>query len=130
MIPCCLFSAIILYLFRFVHDLPGLIVISIAYGFISGGMASLPPATIANLTSDPTQYGSRMGMAYTIAAFGALMGNPVAGAARHPSGSSTSDLQAEFQRSWIFAASFMLLATVFLALTQYLKTGFGKGQKV
>lgn len=130
MIPCCLLSAVILYVFRFARDLPGIIVISIAYGFVSGGMVSLPPATIANLTSDRTQYGIRMGMAYTIAAFGALIGNPIAGAARHTSGPSQAEVQNDFQGSWIFAGCFMLLATLFLLLTQYLKTGFTRGGKV
>ncbi|KAF9879505.1 major facilitator superfamily transporter [Colletotrichum karsti] len=109
MIPCCIGSAIVLFLFRFAHSLPGLIVISIAYGFISGGMVSLPPATIANLTDDLSEYGTRMGMGYTIASLGALIGNPIGGAAqnRREGADSTEAIQKEFQGTWIFAGGFI-----------------------
>ncbi|KAJ5715340.1 MFS general substrate transporter [Penicillium malachiteum] len=79
------------------------------------------PAIIANLTSKPSELGARMGMAYTIAAFGALIGNPIAGACLRTSGTSTSDVQQEFQGAWIFAGAFMLLSTSCVGLTQYLR---------
>ncbi|KAI8206831.1 Major facilitator superfamily transporter [Colletotrichum sp. SAR 10_65] len=82
MMPCCLGSAVVLFLLRFAHDMPGLIAVSVVYGFVSGGMVSLPPATIANLTDDMADYGTRMGMGYTIASIGALIGNPIGGAAQ------------------------------------------------
>lgn len=114
MIPACFLSAILLYVMRFVHDLPGLIVMSIFYGFVSGGMVSLPPAIIANLTTDPSAYGVRMGIGYTVAAFGGLVGNPIAGACRRSSSDVYGSAQAEFQYSWIFAGSTMLLCTLLL----------------
>ncbi|KAI8231488.1 MFS transporter asaE [Colletotrichum sp. SAR 10_99] len=82
MMPCCLGSAVVLLLLRFAHGMPGLIAASVVYGFVSGGMVSLPPATIANLTDDMADYGTRMGMGYTIASIGALIGNPIGGAAQ------------------------------------------------
>lgn len=130
MAPACFCCAITLFLFRLVHDLPGLIVIALLYGLISGGMVSLPPATIANLTSEQTELGARMGLAYTIAAFGALIGNPVAGACLRPSGSDVPAIQREFQGAWIFAAAFMLFATACLLLTRYLRVGFSRGERI
>lgn len=130
MIPACFFSAVILFLFRFAHDLPGLIVISALYGLVSGGMVSLPPATIANLTKESSELGSRMGLGYTIAAFGALVGNPLAGSCLRSSGTSTADVQRGFQGTWIFAGAFMLLSTACLLLTRYLAFGFSRGQRI
>ena len=121
--PCCFFSAVILFFFRFVHDLPGLIAVSILYGFISGGMVSLPPATIANLTDDPSEYGTRMGMGYTIASLGALIGNPIGGAAQRPSGTKTGDVQNDFQGTWLFAGALMLAAVAMMIVTRYFKFG-------
>ncbi|KAF4851710.1 MFS transporter asaE [Colletotrichum siamense] len=108
MMPCCLGSAVVLFLLRFAHDMPGLIAASVVYGFVSGGMVSLPPATIANLTDDMADYGTRMGMGYTIASIGALIGNPIGGAAQRRRGDSVADVQREFQGTWIFAGGFII----------------------
>lgn len=123
MLPFCLGSAGILFLFRFAHNLPGLVVVSVLYGFVSGGMVSLPPATIANLTDDLSEYGTRMGMGYTIASIGALIGNPIGGAAQKPQGDSPLAVQRELQGTWTFAGGFMLAAVVAMLLSKYLKFG-------
>ncbi|KAL5356375.1 MFS general substrate transporter [Aspergillus floccosus] len=123
MAPACFLSAIVVFFMRFTHNLPGLIVIALLYGLISGGMVSLPPAIIANLNSKPSEIGTRMGLAYTIAAFGALIGNPIAGACLRSSGTSEPDVQREFQGVWIFAGAFMLLSTACVVLTRHLRPG-------
>ena len=123
MIPACFMSAIILFFFRFAHNLPGLITMSMLYGFISGGMVSLPPATIADLTEDLSEYGVRMGIGYTIGSLGALIGNPIGGAAQRPGGPTIGDVQKEFQGSWLFAGAFMLSAVIAMLSTRYLKFG-------
>ncbi|OLN86734.1 putative transporter MCH4-like protein 4 [Colletotrichum chlorophyti] len=123
MLPCCLASALVLFLFRFARDLPGLIVISVVYGFVSGGMVSLPPATIANLTDDLSEYGTRMGMGYTIASLGALIGNPIGGTAQRRQGDGVADVQREFQGTWIFAGGFMLAAVAAMVVSKYLRVG-------
>ncbi|TDZ39635.1 MFS transporter asaE [Colletotrichum spinosum] len=128
MLPCCLGSAIVLFLFRFAHDLPGLVAVSIVYGFVSGGMVSLPPATIANLTDDISEYGTRMGMGYTIASIGALIGNPIGGAAQRRVGDGVADVQREFQGTWIFAGGFMLAAAGSMAVSKYLRVGSLRGK--
>lgn len=125
MIPCCFFSALIVFFWRFAHDLPSLLALSITYGVVSGGMVSLPAAIIANLTNHPSEYGTRIGMSFTIAAFGALIGNPVAAAARRkPSSMDVEEVQMDFQGVWWFAGSAMLFATVLIALARFLKLGW------
>lgn len=120
MIPTCFFTAVVLFLWRLVNTPAGLIVIALLYGFISGGMISLPPSTIANLTSKRAELGTRMGLAYSIAAFGGLIGNPIAGACLRE---DAGDAQSEFQGPWFFAGAFMLLATGCLVFTRYLRVG-------
>lgn len=110
----------ILFFFRFADNLAGLVVVSILYGFVSGGMVSLPPATIANLTEDLSEYGTRMGMGYTIASIGALVGNPIGGAAQRP---EASDVRRQFQGTWLFAGAGMFMAVMTMMLTRYLKFG-------
>ncbi|KAF2148176.1 major facilitator superfamily transporter [Myriangium duriaei CBS 260.36] len=122
MAPCCFCTALTLFFFRFAHDLPGLIVISLVYGFVSGGMVALPPATIANLTPNQSESGTRMGMGYTIASIGALIGNPIGGAAQRYEGLSTSEVQKEFQGTWIFAGSLMMACAVLIVLAKKLQT--------
>ena len=123
MLPCCFFSAIALFFFRFTHDLQGLIIVSILYGFISGGMVSLPPATIANLTDNPSEYGTRMGMGHTIASLGALICNPIGGAAQRPGDIGTGGALKDFQGTWLFAGAFMLSAVATMLVTRYIKSG-------
>ncbi|KAJ5526721.1 MFS general substrate transporter [Penicillium frequentans] len=130
MAPACFLSAVVLFFWRFTLDLPGLIAIALFYGLISGGMVSLPAAIIANISSKPSELGARIGLAYTIAAFGALIGNPIAGACLRPSGASSSDVQREFQGAWIFAGAFMLLSTACVILTRYLKSRTLRGDRI
>lgn len=93
-------------------------------------MVSLPAAIIANLSSEPSELGTRIGLAYTIAAIGALIGSPIAGACLRPSGTSSSDVQREYQGTWIFAGAFMLLSTACVILTWYLKSRTSKGKRI
>ena len=125
MIPCCFFSALIVFFWRFAHDLPSLLALSITYGVVSGGMVSLPAGIIANLTNHPSEYGTRIGMSFTIAAFGALLGNPIAAAARRKRTMSfvVEEVQMEFQGVWWFAGSAMLFATALIILARFLKLG-------
>lgn len=121
MAPACLFSAIILFFMRFSHNLSGLIAVAVLYGLVSGGMVSMPPAIIAGLNQKPEELGARMGLAYSIAAFGALVGNPIAGACLRPQGTSVVDVQREYQGAWLFGGCFMILATACVWATAYLR---------
>jgi MFS family permease len=58
----------------------GLITWVVAYGFFSGSVICLIPATAATLTDDMSRLGSRLGVVFAANAFASLMGNPVAGA--------------------------------------------------
>ena len=131
--PCCFATAIVLFLWRFVHTLSGLIVISATFYFVTGGLVSLPAVTIANLVPR-SQYGTRMGMGYTIAAIGALLGNPVAGAARRDNmGSSVASPRAAMERwqgVWVIAGAALLIATALMIWAHIARAGFDRKTRI
>ncbi|PSN62951.1 MFS general substrate transporter [Corynespora cassiicola Philippines] len=58
----------------------GLIAWLVAYGFVSGSVISLIPASAATLTPDLSRLGGRIGVLFAGNAIASLVGNPVAGA--------------------------------------------------
>ncbi|PYH48538.1 MFS general substrate transporter [Aspergillus saccharolyticus JOP 1030-1] len=107
-LPGSLFTSLMLFFFRFATTLPDLLAFVSIYGFVSGSIVSLPPAIIANLTKDTAEVGARIGVAYTVAAFGALVGNPIAGAARGHF--VVAAVAAGYQGTWLFGAVVMGVA--------------------
>lgn len=80
LIPACTVTAILSFVWVGVHNVPGIIVLSILYGLFSGGFVSLPPVVMASLTKDMRQLGTRMGMVFAITSVGLLIGTPIGGA--------------------------------------------------
>ena len=60
-------------------SLAGLIIWVVAYGFVSGSVISLIPASAATLTHDMSTLGGRIGVLFAGNAVASLIGNPVAG---------------------------------------------------
>ncbi|KAJ8111439.1 hypothetical protein OPT61_g5974 [Boeremia exigua] len=73
-------------------SLAGLIVWTIAYGFVSGSVISLIPASAATLTQDMSTLGGRIGVLFAGNAVASLIGSPVAGAIRRDTGSGWGGL--------------------------------------
>lgn len=121
LVPCCFATAIVLFLWCFVHTLAGLIIISATFCFVTGGLVSLPAPTIANMTRDKAEYRTRMGMGYTIAAIGALVGSPIAGAAR---ASGNADVMERWQGAWFVAGGCLTTATLLMVWARILRAGF------
>ncbi|KAF2197102.1 major facilitator superfamily transporter [Delitschia confertaspora ATCC 74209] len=126
LVPCCFATAIVLFLWRFVHTVAGLIVISAIYCFVTGGLVSLPAATIANLTVNKAEYRTRMGMGYTVAAIGALIGNPIAGVAKrrgHGSYEGLEEVMLKWQGAWLFAGGCLAVATTLMVWARLVRGG-------
>lgn len=56
------------------------VVFAVLFGFFNGGMTSLPPSVVAQLTPDLGHLGSRMGLNFLFFGVSTLIGTPVAGA--------------------------------------------------
>ena len=60
-----------------------------------------------------------MSKGYAIASLGALIGSPVGGAAQR----KTGQVQSDFQGSWTFGGSFVLMAMGAMLVARYLRVG-------
>ncbi|OAX33038.1 MFS general substrate transporter [Rhizopogon vinicolor AM-OR11-026] len=61
-------------------DIGSVIVIAIIYGYFSGVYTAMLVPMVAVLTPDLSELGARMGICFTFAGFGGLVGGPIAGA--------------------------------------------------
>lgn len=116
LIPCSIISAVLSLCWIAIHDVAGLTVFAIFYGFFSGTFVSLPPSTVASLSPDMKQVGTRMGMSFSFAGLGLLIGNPIAGA--------IIDLKTgDFVRAQIFCGVIVAAAAVVMIFARIAKVG-------
>jgi predicted MFS family arabinose efflux permease len=106
---CILVCGMLLFIWGAVHNIGGMAIYSLFYGFFSGILAAIPAVAIAQLSPHVGLIGTRMGMAFQVAAVGFLIGNPIAGAILNGR-SSFDGLQA-------FGGACLLGAFVFICLT-------------
>lgn len=122
MTPSIILAGVVSLLWAVAKTSSALIALAILYGFISGSMISLPPAIIAHLTPRADHIGTRVGMAYTIASFFALVGNPIGGAIlslgkRHHTGEKV------FFGTWFFAGLVLITGGLLCFVTRYKRVG-------
>ncbi|KAI9810734.1 MAG: hypothetical protein M1827_006072 [Pycnora praestabilis] len=115
LIPCSLAASILTYAWIGIKNTPGLIVYALLFGFFSGTFVSLPPTAIVSLSPHLGVVGTRMGMAFTIASLGLLIGTPVSGAILNTTG--------KYIGPQALAASTLMAAAVFMSLARYKKVG-------
>lgn len=80
LVICLIANIIILLSWLSVHSIPTYYVWTVAYGLFGAAFQSLFPTTIAAYSSDITKTGTRLGMAFTVIGFSALVGGPISGA--------------------------------------------------
>lgn len=80
LLPFMAISCIIAFAWEGIRDKGGLIAFCVLYGFFSGALTMLPATIIANLSTDLSIVGTRIGMSFSLQSFGALIGTPIAGA--------------------------------------------------
>ncbi|KAI1162673.1 MFS general substrate transporter [Nemania serpens] len=94
-----------------VTTVPGMVVWTVAWGFLSGVLVTAPAASTAHPTLSPSLdvIGARLGMSWSTAAVGVLIGAPVAGA--------LADVgSGDFLRAQIFAGSVMAIAVLLMTV--------------
>jgi MFS family permease len=119
LLPLSISCIIVLCALPLAQNLSGLIAISIVYGFLSGGVIIIPGPTITDLSPNNAEMGVRLGLAYLVAAFGGLLGNPLTGAIK----GDGPDAVANFKGVWWCAAAVMGAGVVALGVTRWLKLG-------
>ncbi|KAI1342354.1 MFS general substrate transporter [Xylariaceae sp. FL0016] len=117
-IPTAVSVAVVLYCWPAVAHAPGpLYGFAVAYGLVASAIQSLFAVSLAALTDDLSQLGTRMGMVFSVVAFASLTGSPIAGAIVEASGG-------DYLGSQLWAATSMLLGAVALAAARVSRTGW------
>ena len=63
-----------------IRNLGGVVAFAFLYGLFSGGIVSITPSVIVDLTPDLSLVGTRMGMTFAVTAVAVLCGTPIGGA--------------------------------------------------
>ncbi|KAJ5620099.1 Major facilitator superfamily domain general substrate transporter [Penicillium lagena] len=114
--PAVLTTSALAFIWISVHDAASMIVLTIFYGFLSGGFVSLPPVVMASLTSDMRFFGTRLGMLFAIMSIGLLVGTPIGGAIL----SATQ----QYLGVQLFTASCLGASAILLTFLRFMRSGF------
>jgi MFS family permease len=119
LIPLSIACIVTICLLPLVQSLNSLIAFSIVYGFLSGGVIIIPGPTITDLAPSSAEIGVRLGLAYLVASFGGLLGNPLTGQIK----GDGKDAVQNFNGVWFCAAAVMGAGVIALVATRWLKLG-------
>ncbi|KAF4466681.1 mfs monocarboxylate transporter [Fusarium albosuccineum] len=104
-IGICTLTAVSIFYWISVNNTAGNIAFSVLYGFFSGGVVTLAPVVLANITDDLSVLGTRLGFVAVLKGIGSLIGPPIAGAILEHTGS--------YEGMQLFAGLAMSLTVVF-----------------
>lgn len=113
--PAVTITSILAFVWVSVHTVSGIIILSIFYGFFSGGFVSLPPVVMASMTPDVRDLGTRLGMVFAITSIGLLIGTPIGGAIL-----STTHKYLGVQ---LFTACCLVASAALMAILRFLRSG-------
>ncbi|KAG9193415.1 hypothetical protein G6011_03450 [Alternaria panax] len=119
LLPLTIACIITLCMLPLAQGINGPIAISIVYDFLSGGVIIIPGPTITNLSPNKAEIGVRLGLAYLVAAFGGLLGNPATGDIK----GGGNGVVENFKGVWFCAAAVMGVGALALVSTRWLKLG-------
>lgn len=125
LIPCTFLSAVLILSWIRVQSEGGLIAMSVMYGFISGSIQAVVPATVAFLCPDLSKFGTRLGMTLAIGGLGLLIGAPIAGAILD------SQSSADHQEYWgllAFSGTLVFVGALLQSAARLLKVGWSMGK--
>ncbi|KAJ6013847.1 hypothetical protein N7540_008438 [Penicillium herquei] len=120
--PVNLIATIMAFAWMGIHNEAGAIVFACIYGFASGAIVSLPTTILLRLSPNLAIVGTRMGMAFTCAGLGLLIGNPIAGALLNLE-------KAMFWKAQLFCAIMVVTGLAFFIWLRLLMWRRGEGWK-
>ncbi|KAJ5265706.1 hypothetical protein N7524_006724 [Penicillium chrysogenum] len=122
-VPISLIATVLAFAWIGIRNEAGTIVFAIIYGYASGAIVSLPPTIVAKITPNMSIVGTRMGMCFTFAGLGLLIGNPIAGA--------LLDLEhAVFWKAQLFSAMTVVTGAALFIVLRFIKSRHGEGWKI
>jgi MFS family permease len=114
-LPCAFLTGILVFCLIPVHNVGGMVVFALVFGFFSGSFVSLPPTIIVHLTPDRRFIGTRLGMYFSLVAVGTLIGTPIGGAILKASG---------FTALWIYGGTLVTAGGFFIFATRVAHKGW------
>ncbi|KAK5123294.1 hypothetical protein LTR85_002724 [Meristemomyces frigidus] len=105
-----------------VHNVGGIVVTVLFFGFFSGIFIALPPVLFVGLTKDKSKVGTRIGMGFAIVGCGVLAGGPGGGGILQRKGSGAADL--DWAGTWTFGGVCVIAAGVVFTALRFWKVGF------
>lgn len=121
-IPCGVICAVLAFAWLGIENEGGMWVFSALYGTFSGAIVSLPPTIVALISPDMSLVGTRMGMCFTFAGLGLLIGNPIAGAILNIP-------QGKFEGAQAFSAVLLIAGVMAFVAVRMLVSRTRKGWK-
>ena len=115
-VPCAIVTGILILTLLAVHNLGGIIVFVLLFGFFSGSLVSLPPTVVVHLTEDRRFIGTRMGMCFAFTAIGALVSTPIGGA--------LLKVHNDFWPTWLFGGVLCLVGGILMGVSRGLFKGW------
>jgi MFS family permease len=102
---------VLLFSWAAVTTTAGMVAWTVAWGFLSGVLVTAPAASTSHPTLSPSLdvIGARLGMSWSTAAVGVLIGAPIAGALADVA-------KADFLRAQIFAGTVMAIAAILMTV--------------
>lgn len=117
LIPTVLCSAILLYCWIAIDNVPAMWAFVAIFGYFGAGVQSLLPASLSSLTEDLSKMGVRTGMVFTIVGFASLSGPPIAG--------QLIDLRnGNYLGAQLFGGTTMVLGALFMVAARVARHGW------
>ncbi|KAK5109675.1 hypothetical protein LTR62_006797 [Meristemomyces frigidus] len=104
-----------------VHNLAGIIVSVLFFGFFSGIFIALPPVLFVQLTADKSKVGTRIGMGFAMVGFGVLAGGPGGGGILQRRGDAPADL--DWKGTWTFGGVCAIVAGLGFVALRFWRVG-------
>ena len=121
LVPCSAMTSILNFILIGTHNTPGIIIVTLLYGFFSGTFVSLPPTIFVALSPNRGLIGTRMGMGFTITSIGLLIGTPACGWILNAVG---------WKYVWVFGGVMSFAGTVCISLSRMVKSDWTLVKKV
>lgn len=116
-IPGAFICAILVFCLIPVHNLGGIVVVTLFVGFFTGIFIALPSVIFVVLTADKSRVGTRIGMGFAIFSIGVLLGGPAAGALL---GDGTN---LHWTSLWAYGGAFFVGGGFIMMYVRFLKVG-------
>jgi MFS family permease len=113
--PAVTITSILAFVWIRVHTVPGIIILSVFYGFFSGGFVSMPPVVMAYMTPDVRDLGTRLGQVFAVTSIGLLIGTPIGGAILSSTGG--------YLGVQLFTACCLISSAVLMATLRLVRSG-------